>query len=161
MQATKIILFLLTLSVLFIPVFTSPTPVHAQDNPNSIFSATDLGCDPILPPYRFSSEGRVTPVTGCGFPAFARFVSRFINFLVYVGIPVAVLLIVYGGFVIMTSMGSADKINKGKTIITGTIVGLIIAFLSFAIVKAVFDALELSSEFEEISARIIEERIQT
>jgi hypothetical protein len=40
----------------------------------------------------------------------------------------ALLMFVYGGFTLMSSGGSSEKVSKGKTIITNAVIGIIIIF---------------------------------
>ena len=68
-------------------------------------------------------------------------VTKPINVLLYIVGVLAVVMIIYGGFVYMTSAGDAAKVNKGKTILIYSIVGLVIAILAYAIVN--FVVLEL------------------
>lgn len=53
---------------------------------------------------------------------------------------VAVVMIIYGGFVYMTSRGDPEKVKKGKSTIMYGIIGLIISLLAFAIVNFVLGA---------------------
>lgn len=50
---------------------------------------------------------------------------------------VAVILILYGGFVWMTAAGNEDKVSQAKKIISAAVVGLIIVLLAWAIVSFV------------------------
>lgn len=50
---------------------------------------------------------------------------------------VAVGFIIYGGFKYLTSAGSADRITAGRKVITNALVGLVISFMSVAIVNLV------------------------
>ncbi|MBU0597986.1 pilin [Patescibacteria group bacterium] len=47
---------------------------------------------------------------------------------------VAVIFILYGGFIWLTSGGNEEKVAKAKKIISGAVVGLIIILLAWAIV---------------------------
>jgi hypothetical protein len=47
---------------------------------------------------------------------------------------IAVIIVIYGGFVWMTSGGDADKINKAKKIFKNGLIGLVIILLSWGIV---------------------------
>lgn len=67
----------------------------------------------------------------------ARIVQIFLGFL---GI-VAVGLIIYGGFLWMTSAGSEEKIDKAKKILRNTIIGLVIILSAFAIASFVLNRL--------------------
>lgn len=52
----------------------------------------------------------------------------------------AVIMVIYGGFKIVMSEGSADKVKSGKETILYGIVGLLIALLAFALVNFVLSA---------------------
>ena len=52
---------------------------------------------------------------------------------------VAVGMIIYGGFLFVTSAGDAGKIQAAKNTILYSVIGLIIAILAFAIVTFVMD----------------------
>jgi hypothetical protein len=54
---------------------------------------------------------------------------------------VAFVIILYGGFVIMTSGGSEDKIGRGKQIITNGVIGIIIIMSSLAITQFIIGRL--------------------
>jgi len=49
----------------------------------------------------------------------------------------AVGFIIYGGFKYLTSAGSADRITSGRKIITNALIGLVISFMSVAIVNLI------------------------
>jgi hypothetical protein len=49
----------------------------------------------------------------------------------------AVGYLIYGGFKYLTSAGSADRVTSGRKIITNALVGLIISFMSVAIVSLI------------------------
>jgi hypothetical protein len=54
----------------------------------------------------------------------------------------ATLLILYGGFIWMTSEGSSDKITKAKGIIGAGVVGLVIIFAAYSIARFVLGSLK-------------------
>lgn len=53
--------------------------------------------------------------------------------------------IIYGGFKYLTSAGSPDRITAGRKIITNALVGLIISFMSIAIVNLISGNIGLNS----------------
>ena len=59
----------------------------------------------------------------------------------------ALVYFLYGGFNLLTSAGSPDKIKRGKEIILSAIIGLAIAFSAFALVQFVVTALGIGPEF--------------
>ncbi|MBQ3429898.1 hypothetical protein IJG21_00545 [Candidatus Saccharibacteria bacterium] len=64
-------------------------------------------------------------------------VSGPINVILWIVGVLSVVMIIYGGLSYMTSAGDAAKVNKAKTILIYSIVGLIIAILAYAIVNFV------------------------
>ena len=63
--------------------------------------------------------------------------------MIVIVVPLAALMIIYGGFVLLTSAGDSKKISQGRNIITAAVVGVVIVFGSLAIlnlVKSVFGA---------------------
>lgn len=59
------------------------------------------------------------------------------------------IMFVYGGVTWLLSGGSAEKVSKGKEIIVGSVVGLLIVFGSFTIIKFVInDVLQPSGDYE-------------
>jgi low affinity Fe/Cu permease len=62
-------------------------------------------------------------------------IFRFINVLIWVFSVAAVILLIYGGFVYATAGGDAEKAEKAKKIIIGTIVGVIIFSMSYLIYR--------------------------
>lgn len=71
----------------------------------------------------------------------ARIIQVALGFL---GI-LAVALILYGGFIWMTSAGEPEKIDKAKKILRDAVIGLIIILLAFAIASFVLNALLLAT----------------
>ena len=47
----------------------------------------------------------------------------------------ALLMFVYGGFTLLTSGGSSDKVSQGKTIITNSIIGIVIILTSGLLIQ--------------------------
>ncbi|MFA5188447.1 MAG: Ig-like domain-containing protein [Patescibacteria group bacterium] len=54
---------------------------------------------------------------------------------------IALVIVLYGGFMYMTSLGEADKIDKAKKILTNGVIGLIIILAAFAIASFVINNL--------------------
>ena len=62
------------------------------------------------------------------------------NILGFVG-TISLLLFIYGGLVLMTSAGSSAKIDKGKNIILYAVIGMVIVFTSYILVKFVIQGI--------------------
>jgi hypothetical protein len=54
---------------------------------------------------------------------------------------VALLFFIYGGVTFLISGGSAERVSKGKQIIINAVIGLLIIFTSFIIIKFSMEAL--------------------
>lgn len=60
-------------------------------------------------------------------------------FLTFLGL-IAVIMIIYGGFLYVSAAGKEDKIESAKKIIMYSIIGILIILLSFAIVNTILGA---------------------
>lgn len=64
-------------------------------------------------------------------------IARLITFVLSLVGSVSLLMFVYGGLTWMTSAGSSEKIKKGRDIIVWAVIGLVIVFSSYILVKFV------------------------
>lgn len=103
-------------------MMTSFTAVHAQgfisptDNPQAISTAT-------------GGQG--------SFRSLALTIVNF--FLTFLGL-IAVVMIIYGGFLYVSAAGNQEKIESAKKIIMYAVIGIVVILLSFAIVNTVLSA---------------------
>lgn len=68
--------------------------------------------------------------------------KRIINFLLFtIAVPLAALLVAYGGMLMLISGTNPGNVNKGKTIIYQTLISLAIAFLAWLIVNTLLGVL--------------------
>lgn len=58
---------------------------------------------------------------------------------------IALVMFIWGGFQMLTAGGSPDQVKKGKETLLWATIGLLVIFLSYALVKAVFEALGVKS----------------
>lgn len=83
-------------------------------------------------------DGELGQVAGCGEDGRAdQVANRVIEIVSGVLGVVAVGVMIYGGFVFLTSNGDASKVTKGKNVILYGLIGLIVALLAYAIVRFV------------------------
>ncbi len=54
---------------------------------------------------------------------------------------ISLLMIVIGGILWMTSGGNSDRIKRGKDTLVWAVIGLVVVFLSYAIINFVFQSL--------------------
>jgi len=70
-------------------------------------------------------------------------VSSIINIATPVAVIAVVLLLVYGGFMMMSSKGDPDKLQEAKQIITNAIIGFVVILLCVAILLLISNTLGL------------------
>lgn len=105
-------------------LFSSVTPAFAQTAPGDTFGLNTLNENLKL------GGGDIREIA-----------ARYINIALGLLGLVTVGLILYGGFLYMTSGGSEDKIAEGKKYITNAVIGLVIILSAWAIVQFVFSQL--------------------
>lgn len=85
------------------------------------------------------SPGRISEATGGESSARALVLTIVNFFLGFLGL-IAVLMVIYGGVLIVTSAGKEDQASKGKKILTYAAIGIVIILLSFAFVSTILGA---------------------
>lgn len=68
--------------------------------------------------------------------SFPELVQRLLQVLLVFAVPIAVFLIVYGGFVLLTSAGDPGKQRSAQEIIKWTIIGFAVILAAWALVSA-------------------------
>ena len=87
----------------------------------------------------FSCVGKAG-VQACGLIDILRLGRAVVNFILrYVGV-VALIFFLYGGIVWITSSGNPERIKKGKGVLVGSLIGLLIVFFAWQIVNLVICA---------------------
>lgn len=85
--------------------------------------------------------GGVSIPNPIGAGTFQELVERIARYLFEIGIPIAVIMILYAAFLYMTAGGSEEKISKAHKALTYAIVGLAILFLAWGITSLVKELL--------------------
>lgn len=57
--------------------------------------------------------------------------QNILNFILMISIPIATLALIYGGFLMVVPTSSADKLTKGKKVLTNTFIGIAIVFFAW------------------------------
>ena len=70
-------------------------------------------------------------------------VGMIVKIAVPLGVISVVLLVVYAGYLLMSSQGNPDKLKEGKDIITNAIIGFVVVLLSVAILILISNTLGL------------------
>lgn len=79
--------------------------------------------------------------TGMGDTELVPMIGGIINVIMGLLGVVAVLVILYGGFMWMTAAGNEEKVGKAKKLIIAGIIGLVVIFAAFAIASFVISSL--------------------
>jgi len=74
---------------------------------------------------------------GCIHTGPEQFIGEILRIGVGIGGGVAFLLILLGGFQILTSAGNPEKLNAGKELVTSAITGLLIIIFSLFILRLI------------------------
>ena len=82
-----------------------------------------------------------SPTNPLGTTDIPTLVGRVINILLSILGTITLVMFIYGGFLWLTSAGNDASIKKGKAILSWTTIGLLIIFISYVIVKFIFETL--------------------
>ncbi len=105
----------------FVTVLVTVAPAHAQVNPNDL------------------QIGPIGLFKGGIFAALASI----LNFVLLIGALIAFFFVLYGGFVYLTAGGDSAKAGTGRQIIVNAIIGILLIFLSLALVRYVVKRTQL------------------
>lgn len=75
------------------------------------------------------------------FDTFGEILKAIADFLLIVGVPLAVLFIVWGAFLLLTSGGNENRISSGKKSIFWAVIGLIVILMAKGITVIIEDIL--------------------
>jgi len=65
-----------------------------------------------------------------GTKTFIGIINNVLNYLIYISVPILALMILVGGFQILTARDNPEKITKGKTTIMYAVIGFVIVLIS-------------------------------
>lgn len=118
-------------------------PSTSNPNPSNcdtllIDDTTNLAKYPVKVGRQFTMLGCITSGTGVGFKEGApSFVQAMLNVIFTLSGGLAFLYLMYGGFIILTSQADPERLNYGRRLITGSIVGLIFTIGSVFMVNLI------------------------
>ncbi len=122
MAKNIIIFFLVCIAIFFVFVLANPVSAQIIDNAPADEGNVDLGA-PI--------GGTTTP------SSFADYTNRFYQYAVFIGISLAVLMIIFAGYKYMSSAGDPQSLAEAKEILVGAIVGLVLILLTRLILTTI------------------------
>lgn len=77
------------------------------------------------------------PLENSGIEDIPSFLVAIITIVLYIGVPIITLAIIYSGFLFVQAQGNAEKITKAKQAFIYTLIGAAILLGSFVITKAI------------------------
>ncbi len=116
--------------MLLLGVFLSVAPVVRADDYGLGAAAEQAG----IKDKKIAGYNNVTEAIG----GIIKIVLDFLGIIFF-------LLVLYAGFVWMTSMGNTEKVEQAKGIIEGAAIGLIVVIASYAIATFLFNSLDTGS----------------
>lgn len=116
--AQMVVVFALALSPLLLSTNTADAQLINQLANNSSCQGTGVRCEQNI-----------------DLPSLFRTI---INYALGIAFFVAVIYLIYGGFLYITSAGNEESAEKGKNAIVYSLIGIVIIVLSFVIVSAVY-----------------------
>lgn len=114
----KIVFFTIVLIIISIPIIVVASGAAGSDPANTVQLTNPL-----------SNQASSISVP--------ELIGRIIKQVLGVVGSLALAMFIYGGLIWMTSAGSSEKVEKGKNILVWAVIGLIIIFTSYALVKFV------------------------
>ena len=88
-----------------------------------------------------AADGTVIQPIPCDFNAFMALINNVIKFILFnMAIPIAAIMFVYAGFLLVTAQGGEAK-TKAKHIFTNAVLGLIIAAGAWLIIRTILSIL--------------------
>lgn len=82
-----------------------------------------------------------TTTQQCGLPELVQVGINLAKIILALSGSLALLMFIYGGFTWLTAAGSSERVDKGKKILTGAVIGLIIIFGAVTIINFAQQAL--------------------
>ena len=74
----------------------------------------------------------------CGEEQLLQLGVNVINFMIhFLAFPLVVIFFLWGGFLLLTSGGSPNRIEQGKKAITGAVIGLVIVLTSVVVINTI------------------------
>ncbi len=117
MNKTIIILSILTMSIFIIaPVFAEIIPIPPDSTP---------------PDSQSTSLNFTNPIVGVN--DITTLVGNIINFLIILAIPITAILIVYAGFLYITSAGNDEKVKTAQKALIWAIIGFAIVLVASSV----------------------------
>ena len=120
------------------PAASSPTPDNACKT--LLMTEDNVPANPVQTGRQFTMLGCITSGSNIGFNGATgapSFVQALLNVIFSLSGGLALFYLMYGGFVIITSQADPERLNYGKRLVSGAVVGLIITLGSVLLINLI------------------------
>lgn len=97
-------------------------------------------CQPIPEQQTSSSANLDNPL---GVTSIPQFIGMIIKAILGIVGSLALVMVIYGGLLMMTAHGNEQQVTKGKDVLIWAVLGLVVIFTSYALVRFVFTSLDV------------------
>ena len=95
-----------------------------------------------MPVVSFAALVPDCPATGCGWNELMALINKVIKFILFdMAIPIAAIMFVYAGVLLVTSGGDTSARTKAKSVFTNVAIGLILAVACWLIIRTILSIL--------------------
>lgn len=108
--------------------------------PNTVFASTNSRCEAFFSMFNVNRGNDSTNIFGSDavkFCSLSGFIQWAINIASILAGITAVVFLIVGGYMYMTSGGAEEQAEQGRKTMTNSIIGLVVIILAYAIVRAV------------------------
>jgi len=82
------------------------------------------------------------PTTGCGWNELMALVNRVIKFILFdMVVPIAAIMFVYAGVLMITAGGDTGAVTKARSVFTNAVIGFIVAVAAWLIIRTILSIL--------------------
>lgn len=83
------------------------------------------------------ADGPIKLTDPLGGQSFVDIMKSVINFVTWVSIPIVALMVLWGGFQLITSAGDPEKVSKGQKTILYAAIGFVVVLLAGGVVSII------------------------
>lgn len=86
---------------------------------------------------------------GCGWKEVGPIINELLSNLLMLGIFIAIIMIMYAGYVLVQGQGSPDSRGKARKIFIGIVIGIILLVGSYYIVEFILNTLDVNEIYRK------------
>ena len=134
---------MLVTPIIFVSAEMCPPGTTTPYKINGELCTISDGSDSNIPDGSDSNEiTRLKNPLNNGIDDIPSFITAVIKIVLYVGIPIVALAIIYTGFLFVEAQGNAEKITKAKKALVYTLIGAVLLLGAFVIAEAIVSTVD-------------------